>query len=111
LKKLFFFNYFILTASSEMNSRKTWLDREYGVLPTFCSNEQKDLGDNVSLRIREERLFWLLRIVCESNGPFCFLYAWGHPQFNSTALICSINHLNNIDIVGEMTNLVKVSHS
>jgi len=92
---------------------KIWKDEDFGVLPIFCFNERKQLGDQVALHFFEPRYLRLLQIVTESSKDLnCFIYACtGHPQPDITAHLCSINSRSGSDITGTMTNVVKINQS
>jgi len=97
--------------NSEPVTPRTWENSEYGVLPIFCYNEQKNIGDEILLHFFEPRYLKLLRIACETQ-IHCFIYAdAGHPKMDTTAYICSIHHVSGTDIAGTLTNAVKVKQS
>lgn len=90
---------------------KVWEKQEYGVLPMFCYNVHKDVGDEIALHFFEPRYLRLLQIACETQ-IHCFIYAiTDHPQTDTTAWICSINAIRETDIWGTITNTIKVNQS
>jgi len=92
---------------------RVWKDEEFGVLPIFCFNEPKHLGDHIALHFFEPRYLRLLNIVSQpTNGLWCFIYACtGHPQADTTAFICTINERMGSDIRATMTKMVKINQS
>jgi len=90
---------------------KVWEEEEYGVLPMFCYNVHKSVGDEIALHFFEPRYLRLLRIACETQ-THCFIYTiTNHPRNDTTAWICSINAISGTDIQGIITNTVKVNQS
>jgi len=99
------------TSESHEVEPKAWENLEYGVLPMFCYNAVRNLGDEIALHFFEPRYLRLLRIASETQ-IHCFVYtSTGHPQLNTTAYICSINAIHGSDIQGSITNIVKVNQA
>jgi len=98
-------------ANSRQVNPKSWKNQEFGVLPIFCYNEQRVIGDEIALHFFERRYVKLLRIACDTN-IHCFIYTnTGHPRTDTTAYICGINFISGTDVQGTLTNLVKVNQS
>jgi len=91
---------------------KLWENLEYGVLPIFCYNKGRNLGDEIALHFFEPRYLRLLRITIET-GIHCFIYhnTAGHPQLDTTAYICSINAISGSDVHGFITNILKINQA
>jgi len=97
--------------SSEPVTPRIWKNNEYGVLPIFCYNEMKSIGDEISLHFFEPRYLKLLRIARETE-IYCFIYTnTGHPRMGTTAYICSIHHVSGTDVAGTLRHSVKVKQS
>ena len=98
-------------SNSQEVEPKVWENLEYGVLPMFCYNVERNIGDEIALHFFEPRYLRLLRITSETQ-IHCFIYtSIGHPQLDTTAYICSINAIYGSDIQGSITNIVKVNQA
>jgi len=98
-------------SNSQEVEPKVWENQEYGVLPMFCYNVERNIGDEIALHFFEPRYLRLLQITTETQ-IHCFIYtSAGHPQLDTTAYICSINAIYRSDIQGSITNIVKVNQA
>jgi len=70
------------------------------------------MGDEVALHFFEPRYLRLLRIV-KSTQIHCFIYCSKavHPRFDVTAYICTINAIHGSNILGTITNTVKINQA